>query len=531
MNSEDKLRESLKNILDEKEFVFNESDWSQAKAVLDAERRKKRMVYYYVLPLVLLIIGLAAYLVKPFKPNELSENTPSKNVANQPTKNTNSERTQNITSPNQEKIDIVNNGTVKGKINSVQKKSDEEQNLEQINTPIQVKNVLNNPTEKKPEIKLIKTPKSIQPIPVSVATIKNKEEQKKKNEISAVVNASSIADINSEQLNKIKEDDEFVIKNETTTHIQNTNQVAISTLSNLNDDKEKTLNSNHIINKTEVDLIPEKTNSVQDVNSVQATKQVANSEAHIPLANDASPETKQNNDVVKPDSLQTPAIAVKDSSKVGDVSKLELSPNNVLFLEAGAIFNGGWKNANIKEAQSISPVFGLFFSGKLISKLNFSFGLQYNNINGLDYSSKTSKITRYGIGKYNKVTVITPYKLHFMTIPVKLNYALNNKNVIGLGYNVAYLLNVDSKVETYTQRLTNVEDYTAYKTAGYTEGFELFNSQIVIFYRRNLYKEIWLNAEFAYGLTDLKDNTFFNANVFERNTGLKLSLVYSIFKK
>jgi hypothetical protein len=59
----------------------------------------------------------------------------------------------------------------------------------------------------------------------------------------------------------------------------------------------------------------------------------------------------------------------------------------------------------------------------------------------------------------------------------------------------------------------------------------LFDSQIDLGYRRQISKDLWLNADIYVGLTDIKNNTFFGSQVFERNSGIKISLMYQLFKK
>jgi hypothetical protein len=96
---------------------------------------------------------------------------------------------------------------------------------------------------------------------------------------------------------------------------------------------------------------------------------------------------------------------------------------------------------------------------------------------------------------------------------------------------------VDSKLETYEQT-TNYEQggairsgYAASQTRGHSKGFSAFDSQLSVFYRRKLYRELFVNTELQLGLTDIKDNKFFASNSFERTLGLKVTFMYNIFKK
>lgn len=133
------------------------------------------------------------------------------------------------------------------------------------------------------------------------------------------------------------------------------------------------------------------------------------------------------------------------------------------------------------------------------------------------------------------VTAIKYQKLHYLVAPIKVVFNAGDKNFIGFGCNVGYLLNSDSKKEKYK---TNSNDpnatkngLTSTKESGYVQGFNPFDIQLSASYRRKLYKGLSANAEFIYGLTDTKDNAFFKSNNFDRTVGFKLTLCYDLFKK
>ena len=206
-------------------------------------------------------------------------------------------------------------------------------------------------------------------------------------------------------------------------------------------------------------------------------------------------------------------------------------PVNYLTLEAGSSYNLGWKNPAAREAAGFTPVFGLHFATQLTRKVSFSFGAQYNSVRNLSFCSKESKVTRYGLGEESKVTVITPATLYYLNFPLKVMYDLNAKNKVGAGYNIAYLFNVQSKVETYNVYPTYTDNYQSYYTAGYTEGIGIFNSQAALIYRRQLWRDLWCNTELFVGLSDVKNNVFFNVNKAERVSGIKVTFMYHLFKK
>ncbi len=227
----------------------------------------------------------------------------------------------------------------------------------------------------------------------------------------------------------------------------------------------------------------------------------------------------------KQDSVIAAVPQTKDSIPVNS------SPSHRLFLEAGANYLLGWKTNNQTEGTGFSPLAGLQYYHDISKKFGLSVGIFYTNINHLSATSHTSTTTRIKFGEETDVTVISAQNIHYLLMPLKLNYALSRNDFIGLGYTVAYLLDAQSKVETYSTGLNYSSTPTVSRSMGYTKGLNPFDGQLTFCYRRRLYKEIYLNGEFFYGLRDLKNNTIYNSEDFERAMGFRLSLGINLWKK
>jgi hypothetical protein len=238
-------------------------------------------------------------------------------------------------------------------------------------------------------------------------------------------------------------------------------------------------------------------------------------------------------------SLSTTASAeeVKDSVAGKTLPAENFTPvivpeaTSFLFFDLGGTYQLGYADGGNREANDFNPSFGLSLMNTVRRQWDFKLGIQYQSVRSLSFSKHVSKVTRYGLGEDNQVTVITPSTLHYVYMPVGISYRLSDKNVFSAQYRLGYLLNVSSKVETYNEHFNYTDNYKTYRTAGYTEGFALFDSQIDLGYRRQISKDLWLNADIYVGLTDIKNNTFFGSQVFERNSGIKISLMYQLFKK
>ncbi len=291
-------------------------------------------------------------------------------------------------------------------------------------------------------------------------------------------------------------------------------------------------------NEEEKNTINAKTQQPKEVESVESettetkTQEVAKETAVTPVEEIKAEQLVTITSMlpVNSGSIKEPLVFFDLPKTVSETKEKIKEPIHFISFEAGASYLLGWNNPGKKDANGINPVVGLNYAN--VSKpITFSFGIHYTMVRNLSYSSHTVTTTRYNFGEESDVMVFTPTTMHYLTAPIRIGYSLNSKNTFGLGYNAGYLFNLNSNVELYAQTAGKKGNATVLKTSGYTQGFKTIDQQVSVFYRRNLSKDLWLNAEFMYGLTDVKDNKFFNSSVFERNTGLKITLIYNLFKK
>lgn len=488
MSNEDKLKQSLNNLLNQKEFVFEESDWIAASKLIDSRRKKRRFGFYFLSGILLLGLSVIGFsLMQPVTKKQISvkENTAFK--FEEKTGKTLSKLNLNTEAASAKTDEGTRNKIGNHKTKKLNILKAQEAILQVVSTLSSVKN-----SSSSLPIKTSATNSLLQGT-YTITNLSSLSSHQNTNEAE-----ENVSNISSQLIGSLTKSNTTTIENQSDNH------------TNVNKEK----NSTSVLS---VDSVT--SNSIP----TYETKPFVNQE-YIKQNVDSN-GLKQN--IIKIDSTNKSKITnISDTLKPTD-----LYASNELYIDAGGLLNFGWKNSNTREAMSISPALGLMFTSRITNQFAFSIGIGYHHISNLNYSNKQSKITRYGIGEYSKVTTITPYKTQFINIPIKLHYSLTKQNVIGIGYHISYLLDVQSKVETYTQQLADKVDYETYKTGGYTEGFKTFNSQLSVFYRRNIYRKFWVQAELTYGLTDLKENSFFNTPTFERNSGLKISLLYNFYKK
>lgn len=68
MNNEENLKKSLQQLVESKEFPFDEAEWNKAAAIIDAgkEGKRRRALYWFAAASLLLLLGFYAYMSSGF---------------------------------------------------------------------------------------------------------------------------------------------------------------------------------------------------------------------------------------------------------------------------------------------------------------------------------------------------------------------------------------------------------------------------------------------------------------------------------
>ena len=201
---------------------------------------------------------------------------------------------------------------------------------------------------------------------------------------------------------------------------------------------------------------------------------------------------------------------------------------DAFVFELGLAQSFGWKYlSREREAIGRSPVFGISYAKTIHPKFWCQFGLRYQSVSPLFSSSKVSRVGYYtGYGEESTVTTITPVRLHYLIAPFKCHLVLNEHHHLGLGLNVGYLMNVSAKVTAYNEKPGYTGPTQTSTQSGYMQGFHWIDAQLAASYTYKLNSEWALHSELYYGWIDIKEDAFFNRIQIERNSGIKLSLLY-----
>lgn len=524
MNSEERFKKDLNDLLGSKEFAFDEANWEKAKEMIDASKKTKRRPLAYLISGAILFLSLltgfymlvdndtpVATHTAPVTKNKAAAKTDSKPINEQPSA---SSKTQFQKTPASEThASVLTKPEIQKPVINNQEHGPDK-------TPLVGKEPEMNHGSVKTGASQSHSPSASQLSTSSLAPEVKEMKEETTHTIETGITVGQTSELTPRELAE-KESHQSNINLTTTEEASAT--VAIK----------ETAPSEPVIKTPATDVEPAITEMKKESGSLQETEiTTALSPEKENALSETSPSVK--NDSLSKESIAVtqPSIAPENTDPTYDGVEPEPKYQGIRFsIEAGTSYLYGWKNPKNRDANGFNPVFGLNCFNTFSPKLSFSFGLQYTSVSKLSYSNYTSKIIRLKLGEESDVSVYTPIKMHYVIFPLRLNYDLNFRNTIGLGCNAAYLVNLESELETYTEKPNSTEGYNITKTYGYTQGFKKYDAQASVFYKRRLYPNLSANVEAFFGLTDIKDNDFFKLNAFERNAGVKLTLVYNILKK
>ncbi len=203
-----------------------------------------------------------------------------------------------------------------------------------------------------------------------------------------------------------------------------------------------------------------------------------------------------------------------------------------LNVEVGGNYLLGWDAKKGKDGQGLNWFFGFNYGRYICKKTSLSLGIQAYNLANIKQPFYLISEKEYGFGSKNIYTRVTSNQLYYIAIPLKLNYAINSWNSIGLGVNAAYLVNAENTIEKYY--LLDNEEKSIGSSTSHTKGIykqtNMTNIMLSANYKTQLTNRIGFNLEFNYGLTDIFKNTD-NIKTAEKPMGVRLSLTYTLFDK
>ena len=205
-----------------------------------------------------------------------------------------------------------------------------------------------------------------------------------------------------------------------------------------------------------------------------------------------------------------------------------------LGFTAGVVAAQVWKEAASSYLDfTFDPTIGvsLDYSNSPIASWNIRTGFQYWS-RSLFNTMQEYETTTYSFGSTTSLHQINIQELHYASVPVYAVYKTEKHQLIG-GVNLNYLVNTQSQtaVNSTIYRANHVEmvDIPSEKQWGVIAPFNRFDFGLTLGYDYQLNDTWRVGGRINYGFVDVTKDDYFNANVFDNNLHINLSVTHDIF--
>ncbi|HTF04292.1 MAG TPA: outer membrane beta-barrel protein [Bacteroidia bacterium] len=231
----------------------------------------------------------------------------------------------------------------------------------------------------------------------------------------------------------------------------------------------------------------------------------------------------ETNPLAKADSIN-PAQDHQDSVPAPSVTAPSLTVNYWL-IQAGATYVARFSNGD-KSGQSINPVIGGGYNFWLARRWSLQAGLRYTFINNASDSSSSTVTTTYGFGVTNHYTETRMQRLHYFSLPIQAYWRINGLHSLTAGGAFNYLAYSENREQSYSENNGTLSQSTYRTVFGQTPGLNRFDGMFFAGYSLTIGQHFSAEATVYCGLADLKNNSTFGINRFERNKGVMVLLQY-----
>jgi hypothetical protein len=537
--------EILRSKFIDRDIPANDEDWRSMRKMIDDSRKRNKRVMWTSLSLLLLLLGLGSYFFV-FDSNSNKTNTVITNQNVQPAVQS---------APPSEQKTAASNEVVMAATSANDKKP--VANESSANKENQTNRVAPETINEKASVPVNSNNAAKSVVATSVKHHNNVVAPNKNNEVALNTTArherhnAKISNATTESVNKPKQVASTQTKSVTRkTNPALTSETKVETNTNIEQANAKQVNSSvkesveHKVetNPSASDEISmsksmktrEANNSntqqlqpdnKSDANSV-AQKKDSDTNKQTTVANAQMPFKKADSNLKKADSSLSKPLA--QNAPLPPLQN-KMPNDNGFYIDAGAGFSLGWAYGSTVQGRSVNPYLGLTYKNALGDKWAFKAGVGLSALGDMSSTSFIIKHETYDF-EYNSLdTSLTTKWLIYVTVPLQVEFKIGEKNSLGIGGSLSYLLNGWGEVDTYKVTGSTISNEKKYNQFMYVQGYNQWNTSLFLLYRRSLSNRLSVYVEPYFGLSDIKNNSFFGQNTFERDLGIKLLFSYHIF--
>lgn len=234
------------------------------------------------------------------------------------------------------------------------------------------------------------------------------------------------------------------------------------------------------------------------------------------------------NQIAFDEDLQVRTVFLKRYEEEDYVPKSK-STRHALDVVLGLNYFGGWDNKGSVTAKGLNGYAGVSYMYFLNKKLNLNLGAELYNISNMDQEFYSATSKNYGFGSSQTQTVLTCQSMLFLSFPLRVYYAADDRHLIGVGVHAGTLLMASNAIETSDLSDGVKQNVNTVSSKGVYQGMNTTNILLSASIHKTIGDRIALQLELYYGLSDLFTDT--PSNGYQQNSnGIRVGMNYRIFR-
>lgn len=170
---------------------------------------------------------------------------------------------------------------------------------------------------------------------------------------------------------------------------------------------------------------------------------------------------------------------------------------------------------------------GLSYKYILGRKLGLNANLLYQSRGGIN-TQKQFVNTEFGFGSQTDSVTVQAQKLHYIEMPIYVDYLVGGKHSFIGGISASYLLDSRSDVTTKSSNTYDAWETNA-KESGHNDGFERIDASAILGYEYFINPKFNIGLRMNYGLIDVTKDEYFGSDFSNRNLQFRFYLNYKLF--
>lgn len=233
---------------------------------------------------------------------------------------------------------------------------------------------------------------------------------------------------------------------------------------------------------------------------------------------------------ITPNSVKSINIESEDYS-FDPVDQTTMPKLNIQSLSvfAGITLENGLGSASQLSANNLLYTAGFYYNIAATENLSFSTGLGYRSKSGKGIELSRTQ-TEYGFGKSETTETLTLNRLHYVDLPIEVQYNIKGKHSVIAGASLSYLAGVKSAFATTHEESLQSSTTSSENTWDYEDGLNKLDAGIRVGYDYSLNQNFSIGGMVQYGLMDITSNETFEIQDNSNNMEVRVTLKYTPFR-